>query len=277
MSKKDDYDNNNKWRWWRWNQYQWLFCNIIKGIFLVLCSYRTFFSLPLFLKKEFCKGSCDPLLNRSYRLNPCWCWWTVPIIFACSPCIAMSLLSLNYSICIDFLFVFGRNHVLVARPRPSRWRGRDRARLYRFMRFLLVFWELYSNTFQVCIEKHSSHLSHVDLERCISSPSAFSVETQRKEKKLYNYLHHFWFPPSFFNSFLFLSKWMLLCCFSPSSLVNGCSFMWDVRAGKPIECSVYIKSHSFHDYNLELFGFDCSSSHKSVACFVIYCTITPWT
>lgn len=110
-----------------------------------------------------------------------------------------------------------------------------------------------------------SHITHVDLERCISPPSAFSVEIQRKEKTV-QLPTPLLISPSllFFNSFLFLSKWMLLCCFSPSSLVNGCSFMWDVRAGKPIECSVYIKSHSFHDYNLELFGFDCSSSPKSV-------------
>lgn len=37
----------------------------------MLCSYRTFFSLspPFFKKKEFCKGSCDPLLNCSYWLT----------------------------------------------------------------------------------------------------------------------------------------------------------------------------------------------------------------
>lgn len=77
---------------------------LLKVYFLCFVATELFFLSPLFLKKkEFCKGTCDPLLNRSYRLNPCWCWWTVPIIFACSPCIAMSLLSLNYSICIDFL------------------------------------------------------------------------------------------------------------------------------------------------------------------------------
>lgn len=56
--------------------------------------------------------------------------------------------------------------------------------------------------------------------------------------------------PSFPLAFLFtLFQWMLsVLLISPSTLVNGCYFMWDVRAGKPIECSVYIKSHSFHDY-----------------------------
>lgn len=154
---------------------------------------------------------------------PCWCWWTVPILFACSPCIAMSLLSLNYSICIDFFnlfYFFWTNHFLVARPRPRCWRGRGCARLYRFMRFLLVFWELYSNTFQVCIEKHSSHLSHVDLERCISPPSLpsqFEIQWKREKKKncTITYTTVDFDSPSllFLNPFFFLSKWMLLCCF----------------------------------------------------------------
>lgn len=46
----------------------------------------------------------------------------------------------------------------------------------------------------------------------------------------------FFFPVQLFSLFLSLF----------SSLVNGCYFMWDVRAGKkPIECSVYIKKPLF--------------------------------
>lgn len=63
---------------------------------------------------------------------------------------------------------------------------------------------------------------------------------------------------------------------SPSILVNGCSFMWDVRAGKPIECSVYIKSHSFHDYKPQSLGFDCCPS--SIICpqeLLVHSRVTP--
>lgn len=195
---------------------------LLKVYFLCFVATELFFppSLPLFLKKkkEFCKGSCDPLLNRSYWLTHVDVDELYRFFFACSPCIAMSLLSLNYSICIDLFdlicfiffvcFFFWTNHFLEVWLRPRCWRGRSCALLYRFMRFLLVFWELYSNTFQVCIEKHSSHLSHVDLERCISPPSLpsqFEIQIQEKEKKKNNYLHHHWFGFSFPFSFLFFN------------------------------------------------------------------------
>ncbi len=172
----DDDDDNNT----NINDYSVI---LLKVYFLCFVATELFFPLSPFLKKKrILQGFLWSTLEPFLLTYPCWCWWTVPILFACSPCIAMSLLSLNYSICIDFLFVwfFWTNHFLVARLRPRCRRGRGCARLYRFMRFLLVFWELYSNTFQVCIEKHSSHLSHVDLERCIS---AFSVWNSKKKRK----------------------------------------------------------------------------------------------
>lgn len=234
----------------------------------MLCSYRTFFSLspPFFKKKEFCKGSCDPLLNCSYWLTHVDVDELYRFFLPVRPALQCLYLAwITVYVLIFLIWFVWTNHFLVARLRPQCRRGWGCARLYRFMRFLLVFWELYSNTFQVCIEKHSSHLSHVDLERCISPPSLpFQFEIQRKrEKKLYNYLHHcwFWFSSLLFYPFFFSPSECFCAAFSPSSLVNGCSFMWDVRAGKPIECSVYIKSHSFHDYNLELFAFDCYSFH----------------
>lgn len=124
------------------------------------------------------------------------------------------------------------------------------------------------NSFQVCIEKHSSHSTHVDLEWCISPPSTCRLSLtngkRRWRKKtlsvpVYNNIFQLCFgiffsshapSPSFPLGFLFTPfQWMLsVLLISPSTLMNGCYFMWDVRAGKPIECSVYIKSHSFHDY-----------------------------
>lgn len=80
-----------------------------------------------------------------------------------------------------FRCFFLNNHFVVCRPK-----GVDALGCTDFMRFLFLMHyfflgELYSrenkkkkkkeNPFQVCIEKHSSHLTHVDLEWCISPPS----------------------------------------------------------------------------------------------------------
>lgn len=153
----------------------------------MLCSYRTFFSLspPFFKKKEFCKGSCDPLLKRSYWLTHVDVDELYRFFLPVRPALQCLYLAwITVYVLIFLIWFVWTNHFLVARLRPQCRRGRGCARLYRFMRFLLVFWELYSNTFQVCIEKHSSHLSHVDLERCISPPSLpFQFEIQRKREK----------------------------------------------------------------------------------------------
>lgn len=82
---------------------------LLKVYFLCFVATELFFpSLPLFLKKKEKNFARVPVIHSwTFLLTyPCWCWWTVLILFACSPCIAMSLLSLNYSICIDFFFIF---------------------------------------------------------------------------------------------------------------------------------------------------------------------------
>ncbi len=254
----DDDDDNNT----NINDYSVI---LLKVYFLCFVATELFFPLSPFLKKkEFCKGSCDPLLNRSYWLTHVDVDELYRFFLPVRPALQCLYLAwITVYVLIFYLFdFFWTNHFLVTRLRPRCRRGRGCARLYRFMRFLLVFWELYSNTFQVCIEKHSSHLSHVDLERCISAFSVWNSKKKRKKTvKISSPPLILILFPFFFNPFFFFPSECFCAAFSPSSLVNGCSFMWDVRAGKPIECSVYIKSHSFHDYNLELFAFDCYSFH----------------
>lgn len=102
----DDDDNNST----NINDYSVI---LLKVYFLCFVATELFPpSLPLFLKKRILQGFLWSTLEPFLLTYPCWCWWTVPILFACSPCIAMSLLSLNYSICIDlfdficFIFCF---------------------------------------------------------------------------------------------------------------------------------------------------------------------------
>lgn len=96
-------------------------------------------------------------------------------------------------------FIWFLEEPLFGAQAPSRcWRGRAKCVwLYRFHAlspphaFFGGFWGIVlkiikkKNTFQVCIEKHSSHSTHVDLERCISTPSTclLSLTWEKKTKK----------------------------------------------------------------------------------------------
>ncbi len=100
ITNDDDDDDNNT----NINDYSVI---LLKVYFLCFVATELFFPLSPFLKKKrILQGFLWSTLEPFLLTYPCWCWWTVPILFACSPCIAMSLLSLNYSICIDFLFVW---------------------------------------------------------------------------------------------------------------------------------------------------------------------------
>lgn len=138
------------------------------------------FPLPFFKKMNFARV---PVIHSSYWLTHVDVDELYQLFLPVRPALRCLYLAWITVYVLIFVFCFWKNHFLVAQPRPLCWRGRGCARLYRFMRFLLVFWELYSNTFQVCIEKHSSHLSHVDLERCISFPPTLRLLSWNSKKR----------------------------------------------------------------------------------------------
>lgn len=141
--------------------------------------------------------------------------------------------------------------------------------------FYFIFLSL-PHSFQVYNEKHSSlththkHTQDVDLEisylfmpNLCYHPSIYPwiyidlcwfLVFKKRKRAVYNLSFSSCFPHIFYLlSVLFFTRWMLFFCAAfflslpplYSSLVNGCYFMWDVRAGKPIECSVYIKKPLF--------------------------------
>lgn len=159
-----------------------------------------------------------------------------------------------------------------------------------------------AHSFQVYNEKHSSlthtrthkHTQDVDLEisylfmpNLCYHPSIYPwiyidlcwFLVFKREKEPCIICHSLPVFLTFFtSSVLFFTRWMLFSVqlffslFPPlySSLVNGCYFMWDVRAGKPIECSVYIKKPLFswlHKRNQALLVSNCSSVCLSAAAF----------
>lgn len=262
----DDDDNNST----NINDYSVI---LLKVYFLCFVATELFPpSLPLFLKKEFCKGSCDPLLNRSYWLTHVDVDELYRFFLPVRPalqCLYLAWITvyvLIYLILFVLFSVFVLNEPLFGGVAPPP--VLERAELRTAVQIHAL-----SLGFLRIVLKHlpglhrKAQLSPITRrfgKMYLSSLSAFSVWNSRKrEKKTITFTTVDLDSPSlfrfFFKPFFFSPSECFCAAFSPSSLVNGCSFMWDVRAGKPIECSVYIKSHSFHDYNLDLFASDCFS------------------
>ncbi len=176
----DDDDDNNT----NINDYSVI---LLKVYFLCFVATELFFPLPLFFKKRIIlQGFLWSTLEPFLLTYPCWCWWTVPILFACSPCIAMSLLSLNYSICIDFFIcLIFLNEPLFGGTAPPP--VPERAGLCTAVQIHAL-----SLGFLRIVLKHlpglhrKAQLSPITRrfgKMCLSSLSAFSVWNSKKKKK----------------------------------------------------------------------------------------------
>lgn len=177
----DDDDDNNT----NINDYSVI---LLKVYFLCFVATELFFPLsPFFLKKRrILQGFLWSTLEPFLLTYPCWCWWTVPILFACSPCIAMSLLSLNYSICIDFFIcLIFLNEPLFGGTAPPP--VPERAGLCTAVQIHAL-----SLGFLRIVLKHlpglhrKAQLSPITCrfgKMCLSSLSAFSVWNSKKKKK----------------------------------------------------------------------------------------------